>query len=275
MNHQFTPEQWIQLKKSQSQFPEENSFPLPSPTVDSITLAKARKAAKTLTTKDIDFCAICLIVLAGKKTKGILIASEIAKLKKDLKALQRMEQRHRELIPKVIQSLNLVILPATSLGSEHSYLARYIFELEMFVQSLERCTWNPHKYWKDALVLLIDYLKCQQASHKSTVSQEILMKVASALDEMGYPMGYQSIRTSYELFKQEGWAPIGLQEHMKKEYVRKLEIWLDKQPDLTAKEKSQIRAEELKKIKSYCNAEYERITQVIREARSRIRNLGR
>lgn len=146
-------------------------------------------------------------------------------------------------------------IPPMSLGTANSLLAQYIRELDVFLEILQAPRGKSRDCWDDALVLLIDHL-----GHKGRLRRGALERVAQAFAHMGHCVNSESLRTRYELLKQEEWAPVGLRDMWEKQ----LSGWIESQTSLTPKQKSRLRAEGKQAIESH----YKKVMHTIREARA-------
>lgn len=156
----------------------------------------------------------------AKKRKHTYIFGE---LRKDLDRLRQIERLHQRRISHLVREANIVSIPPMSLGTANSLLAQYIRELDVFLEILQAPRGKSRDCWDDALVLLIDHL-----GHKGRLRRGALERVAQAFAHMGHCVNSESLRTRYELLKQEEWAPVGLRDMWEKQ----LSGWIESQTSL-------------------------------------------
>ncbi len=135
--------------------------------VDPKLLLKAKNAIKRWCRKeDQDFCAVCLIVLAGQKeSRSRQLARWVAYTKSDLDHLRKIEQKHLERIPKMMVEAQMLILPKPTFGAPDNYLSRYIGELAMLIEHLQP-RGRQHDIRDDALLLLVIRLRKKERLQK-------------------------------------------------------------------------------------------------------------
>jgi hypothetical protein len=164
--------------------------------------AQARKL-KPPNPTDNDFCAICLVILSRDKLTKPPYTLWIDDLEKTLKGLKRIEKRDNKLVMKILKDPTKAISALMSLGTNNSFLAQYIHDVECLIEELNKgkASKKPDPR-NEALLLLVDRLK-----NRGPVPRGTWDKIETAIISMGRMIYAESLRTIYEKLKKASTNP--------------------------------------------------------------------